>query len=358
MPPFDALLARLGVTEPAGATEEQIAAFEAAVGLTLPPEARDYFRTCDGAVVDDRRLNLVSLNQARELTEMLHDSGYPQAFGYVPLTDNDFSDHFCICCVGPLTGYVVLVPYEENLVPSCFPAQVMFRGIEPFLSAVAHRVEAAGTSNGSTWDVEAIVSDFAAPERTPDDVSRGLQLFELARAFGDPASDSREYSERIDAFRFGIRLLSDEQVGAIESVASETSDSGILKAADERLNELASRSPEAALVCTAIGSEVLSNLEYARSVLAGNGFEVGELRRNLRPTKGYVTYSLAFPSRGRGYPFDGHDLLALRRQLPDFDAWLVDAVLIRGGVRKRSFTRNAAPADWWTRFTEFFSRLE
>ena len=216
------LLASLGVQAPPGVTAAALNAFEADTRLRLPESVRALYAACDGAVLPQGRLRILPLAGVREHVRGFRDFGIPERWGYLPFTDDNDSDPFCVCCAPPLTGYVVQVLHDDG-------AAIKFRSLGRFLAALHGFVAEGGR------DLYGLPSDFDNEARTAGDIETGRALLRLA--------PDLEGVEQGDACRFGMWLLPGDLIGEITP---------LLQVGDEYVREDATRrlaaihSPEAA----------------------------------------------------------------------------------------------------------------
>ena len=188
------LLEQLGIEAPLGAAETEITAFELQSGLPLPERLHALYALCDGAIFRSGELEILPLAGVLDYVEAMRRQGFPQCWGYFPFTENNDSNPFCVCCDSPLTGYVVQVFHGDS-------ARVKFRSIDSFLAALQEFV------SEEEWDLHDLPSEFQGIDRTVQDITAGRELLRLAPEL--------EGVEQEDAFRFGMWLLSEPQVGEI-----------------------------------------------------------------------------------------------------------------------------------------------
>jgi len=313
MPPFDELLTRLGVHSPIGATDARIDAFEAATGCRLPSDVRALFCTCDGVRFGDAALRLFSLDQARERYDLLRSVGYPSYWGCVPVADGFDSDPLCVCTEPPLTGYLVHLRHDASSGPA-------FRSVGSFLAALAPALDAGPPEDGIEWfPLDRVPYDFAAPERTMEDVAIGRRLLALAAGMGVPARQTPDHDERAAAFPFGLTLLSDTQVGEVAAFLTDARDPFILVCVEARLREMAPRIPAAAEALRRHGEAQAAFLERCRAVLESVGIGSKPERREF-PLTGEVSYLLTVREGYVSASYDGRALY-VRRDEPGFHDW-------------------------------------
>src|SRR4051794_6697035 len=157
-----------GVTPNRGATDAELAGFEAQTGLTLLPELRRLYAASNGLVVDRRgRMRILPLGEVAGHVRSFGSFGIPVQWGYFPFTDLNDSNPHCVCCDGPAKGYVVHVNHDDV-------AHIEFRNLDSFLAAV-RRVMEAGAETDDDDDAPSLwrlPQDFSPDTsgRTPADV--------------------------------------------------------------------------------------------------------------------------------------------------------------------------------------------
>lgn len=201
------LLAELDAKTFPGASEAALAAFEIETGLRLPAAVRTLYAASDGLTLGSRPLRFLPLAEVQDYSAAMQEIGIPARWGYFPLIDDDDSNPYCVCCHGPLAGYVVQVFHDDA-------AALKFRSLESFLAALA----GGGAAGGR--DLYEMPPDFVGPARTAADSAAGQELLNLAPGL--------EEVEQADAYRFGLWLLSEDQIDEIVAV---------LEAGDEYVHE-------------------------------------------------------------------------------------------------------------------------
>ncbi len=181
----DQLRARLGLQTNAGATQDDIQKFELRYELQLPAEFRALVAESNGATHAYLNYCLPSLSELPDWMEGGARFLLWQRFGYVPVADFGESNPYCVCCRGPLVGYIVQVRHDDA-------PRVGFHGLDEFLN----NLETADR-NGNLDDLK---SPFDGNERTAADVNIARQLLVLANQLDD---------ERDIVCDFGITLLAD-----------------------------------------------------------------------------------------------------------------------------------------------------
>jgi len=215
------LLAELEAEAAPGVGQADLDTFEDETGLRLPKSVRALYTTCNGAVLKEGLLRVLPLADVLEHVYEFRDIGFPQRWGYFPFTDNNDSSPFCVCCVPPLTGYVVQVFHDDS-------AAIKFRTLDSFLTALRESV------TEEEWDLDKMPSDFDGDARTAEDIGVGRELLRLAPELDDV--------EQGDAYRFGMWLLSGNEISEITPLL-QAGDEYVRGDAVQRL--IAINSPEA-----------------------------------------------------------------------------------------------------------------
>ncbi len=195
------LLNRLGISPRPSASDEEIADAERRTGLTFTNELRDLYRFTDGVTIDDFSLKILPLKDVLAFHRMLREAGYPQIWGYLPFTDSNDSNPYCVCCRAPLTGYVALVSHDNS-------AKLSHRGLHAFFVALSELLEPYSTPDD--WEeclnIEELRDDFTESETPAHEKELSKELTTLGNTYGEPDTDSVAYVERADAFRFAATL--------------------------------------------------------------------------------------------------------------------------------------------------------
>jgi cell wall assembly regulator SMI1 len=225
---------RLGLSPRPGATEAEVGTFEAATGLALPEEVRAIYRTSNGLDVDPAGFEILSLEGALPMARALGAS--PAAaghFGYFPLTESNDSNPFCVACRPPLRGRVVHVMHDDD-------AELRYRDAGSFLDAVLARVAGTPAADERRRVIDSLPGGYRdSGERSPEEVATGRELLRTARAI-DP-----DDGEHANAMRFGMTLLSAEQVDEVAKLLYEGH--YVREAAVARLKEIGGEKADAAV---------------------------------------------------------------------------------------------------------------
>jgi hypothetical protein len=148
----------------------------------------------------------------------------------------------CICCKSPLRGYVVQILHDD---PE--PRQLKFRSLESFITALADL-------KPGRWRLDKLRCDFDGAKRTPEDVQTGRELLKYAEQIKD------DY--RGDAIRYGIQLLSEDQVEEIAHHLNDK-DNYVVQSVRRRLRGM--KTPRAA---EALRQEEAEKEPFAQQCLA------------------------------------------------------------------------------------------
>jgi hypothetical protein len=154
----------VGAAPNPGVTAEELDAFEAHMGLSLPPQVRAFYRATNGLTIDGdgpgyresgelarrvrerpwpkrgelaRRVRHVGRQlgqrpaawmeilplaevvpylegEVMPFVDGVSHYGIPEVWGYFPFTDCNDSNPYCVCCNGPLRGRVVHVFHDDD----------------------------------------------------------------------------------------------------------------------------------------------------------------------------------------------------------------------------------------------------
>ena len=219
----------VGAAPNPGATADELDAFEARTGLSLPPQVRDFYGSTNGLTIEGGRwMKILSLAEVMPYVEgevMPFVDGV--RWGYFPFTDCNDSNPYCVCCNGPLRNRVVHVFHDD--VP-----KLKFWDLGRFLDAVAAAVVSKGEDHP---ELDRLPGEYTSDrkDRTEDEVQTGLELLRLADGLPDV--------ELHDALRFAIDLLSEGEVDEVARLL-ETGDEHTAWEAAARLGAM--KSPRAA----------------------------------------------------------------------------------------------------------------
>jgi hypothetical protein len=205
-------LSRAGVRTTTGATDAQIRAFEGETGLALPADVRRLYAASNGLDVEWRgHMRVYSLAEAADLVRFMHQFGITDLWGYFPFTDFNDSNPHCVCCAGPVRGYVVRVFHDDV-------AQIEYRNLATFLASVEQVLD---SDEGETGENSASLYELPRDlypdtiDRTPADIEIGHQLLALAATLAEGSV------ERADAERWAVTLFSDDEVDEVARLLDE-----------------------------------------------------------------------------------------------------------------------------------------
>ena len=200
-----------GVVSTRGASESELAAFEARTGRMLPPEVRQLYQHTNGMEIGrGARIRILNLEEVSRYVESFRHFGIPSVWGYFPFTDRNDSNPHCVCCDGLAKGSVVRVNHDDI-------ARIEYRSLAAFFTAVRdvlQQPEADEDDGPSLWNLP---QDFYpdTSDRIPEDVDTAKRLLEFA--------DSLEVGsiERADAERWAITLFSEAEAEEVARLLDE-----------------------------------------------------------------------------------------------------------------------------------------
>lgn len=176
-----------------GLPAAEIEAFEKRSGLHLPDLAKAFYALSDGINLPHGK-QLLTLAKAEEYATALRDFGISQGWGYLPFTENNDSNPYCLCCSSPIASYIVKVSHDDL-------PEIKFRSLNHFLAALAELVRQ------DEWDLWDLPSDFSGTHRTSEDIHAGRTLLRIAPGLDD--------IEQRDAVGFALTLLSEQEVNEV-----------------------------------------------------------------------------------------------------------------------------------------------
>lgn len=211
MSEFGRFTATPGVVSRRGASESELAAFEARTGLSLPLEVRQFYQHTNGMEIGhSARIRILNLEEVAHYVESFRRFGIPSAWGYFPFTDRNDSNPHCICCDGPVMGYVVRVNHDDI-------AGIEYRSLETFFAALRDVLQQPETDEDDRPSLWNLPQDFHpdTSDRIPEDVDTAKRLLEFA--------DSLEVGsiERADAERWAITLFSEAEAEEVARLLDE-----------------------------------------------------------------------------------------------------------------------------------------
>lgn len=232
--PLSHFLRSIGAECTAGTSKANIAAFEAASGLSLPPEARELWTASNGFTIATRRdvLKVMALSECLGYLQSMRQLGIPQGWGYMPFADLNDSNPYCICCNEPMRGYIVRVHHDDS-------AEIVYRGLDSFLDAVRIACETSDDGRPSFRDLP---HDFDGDHahRTQQDVQTAFALLGRVEQLDEDV-------EQADALRWAIALLDEANVAEIVRLL-DSGDQYCRKAAMARLQAMKTPAAEEALL--------------------------------------------------------------------------------------------------------------
>jgi hypothetical protein len=304
----------VGATPNPGATVAELDAFEAHTGLSLPPQLRAFYGSTNGLTIDGGGSRYVSMRPAAWMkilplaevmpyVEGMRRYGIPHVWGYLPFTDCNDSNPYCVCCNGPLRNRVVHVFHDDV-------ARLRFWELDRFLDAVAAAVVSRGQDPP---EVDRLPGEYTSDreDRTEDEVRTGLELLRLADGLADV--------ELHDALRFAIDLLSEGQVDEVAQLL-DTGDEYTSREAAARLQAM--KSPRAASALRQYAAEIARFVADCVAALRAAGLDVTDIRENtpcLQPGPVWLNLPVWFQRRREPGIHDAvvrraKELLALNQQ--------------------------------------------
>jgi hypothetical protein len=260
----------VGAAPNPGATAEELDAFEARTGLSLPPQVRDFYGSTNGLTIESggwmKILTLAEVmpyvaGEAMPFVGGVRHDGIPEVWGYFPFTDCNDSNPYCVCCSGPLRNRVVHVFHDD--VP-----RLKFWDLGRFLDAVATAVAGKGEDRP---ELDRLPGEYTSDrkDRTEDEVRAGLELLRLAERLTDV--------ELHDALRFAIDLLSEGEVDEVVRLL-ETGDEYTAEEAAARL--AAMKSPRAVDALRQYRRETARFVADCVAALGAAGLDVTDVKRD------------------------------------------------------------------------------
>jgi hypothetical protein len=228
------LLDWVGV-EPRGATAAEIAAFEKDIGFELLPEVREMFSICNGAEIVKGWMELMSLEQALELTKNLNQTEWDANFRLVPIVEDSQSNPTMICNSGYMSGYVV--EFNHDFVRY----RARYRKLDNLFIAMVYMVN---QPKDLYWRVEHLPDDFSGyldeyTTRANNDDHFGLKTILLAndrfKQVEEMSLNSQDdlhwslYWEYAMPYQLGLDIIPDGHMRTIQS---------LLEVPEERIYEM------------------------------------------------------------------------------------------------------------------------
>ena len=159
----------------------------------FPECLRLFYSRCDGLVIPNLRLEILSLSAARDWRQDCSHHPLVEMWDLLPLTDSNDSNPYCCSLSGPVAGRIVLLKHDDI-------AQFAFRNFGELCSAVQALVDAGASS---LFDLEHTYR--------PDNLDRTEADDQAAeQILGAPADEYRE------AHKVALSLLSARSLGVLE----------------------------------------------------------------------------------------------------------------------------------------------
>lgn len=284
MDPIDGFIKRFASRPKAGATTEELSALEHRLGMKFPPDFRKLYLRSNGFTVKAPPFKVLSLRQVEQYVLRLEAAEVPRQWGYLPFTDSNDSDPYCVCSREPIEGCVVRL-YHDGVEPS-----LDFRTLGSFLSAIELLI-------GDDYDphLDDLKSDFPVgdPRRSVEDQHRAERLLDIGRSL---EAGSRA---RAEALLFAARLMSARQAKLLGELLYENEP--VQRAAKSRLREFGSIA--AAALANRFEAEMGEFTASAVTALIQAGIEVraingGSIR--LEPGPVWLKLDSFFASREDG----------------------------------------------------------
>jgi hypothetical protein len=272
----------------APATEAELKEAEAAMNVPLPELVREWYRVANGGASRAPRTE-ISLLALEEVMNLFNQTVLAKR-GHFPFVDNNDSDPICIVCRGPLLGYVT--QWEHDGEP-----RVLYRSVAGFFREAVEQLAKEGY-----LDTHELKGDFAAPERTDDDLRIGRELVQTIK---DGKATKMAAATRL---MFAADLLDD--VTEIRE-AAELGNEYVWDHVMRRLAQLGTPAAEAAL--SAMRTAYDDFAEKCAALLRGGGFEV-EVK---------APYGRKSLTMNRKIHLN-MDAFFAQRSRPDFDQYLLD----------------------------------
>lgn len=237
----------------APAEKDELAAIEATLGVPLPDEVRAWYGAANGGVARAQGSELV-LHSLAEVAEWFANAPLAKR-GHFPFATNNDSNPFCVCCTGPLRGYVIQTPHDDE-------PRLMYRSAAGFFQAAAAQLR-----REQCYEPHDLSGDFEAAERTDDDVRIGRELVGQVRG----GTELKKKAATI-ALLFAADLLSDAaEIRAIAELGDEYVSQHVVRRL-QRLQQLGS--PEADREVAAMHAIFDDFVEGCASQLRAAGYDV------------------------------------------------------------------------------------
>lgn len=241
------LLQLPGVVSSPPAAPAEIQVFSSASTVPSLDEIAGIYSVCNGALLSGQVLRILSLADCLLYLDGMRNIGIPQRWGYLPIVDNNDSNHWCVCRAEPLRGYVVQVYHDDS-------AQIKFRCLDNFFTAMRRQLEADDPF------LDDVSCDFDDPARTVRDVETARTLIQAESGINDV--------ERCDALRFAITLFSNREIDEIILLLDDR-DEYVREAVVKRLRRI--DTPEANRAIQQFHEAVRSFVAGCAELLGRNG---------------------------------------------------------------------------------------
>ncbi len=283
---------QLRIAPRAGASDADLATFERDTGLSLPQELRGFYKTSNGLdIVDRSGVEFLPLDSVRQYTQ--HVRGMTYDFGYFPFTEANDSNPFCVCCTSPLNGRVVHLYHDDSPVLKFRSLGSLLTALETGINEVGHRAYFRIASPDFDGDYRA-----RAP-RTSEDIRDGLALLDHGRR----TDVEFDHYERLNLLRFGMRLVTEQQVGDVIALLDDNHD--VREEAMSRLQQM--NTPAAVEAVRRSKAAVAAFVKQAVAAMRAAGLNVAEVQgTNVRLDSPLVWMSMDvfFDERNRPDVFD------------------------------------------------------
>jgi hypothetical protein len=244
--------------------EHVISEFELEAGFRLPPELRALYLMCDGIEFRKTLFRVMPFAEARQVREAFHRHTAYDMTIHFPLTENNDSDPFCVCCDGLLTGYIMHFAHG-------FGTLLAFRGLELFFEAVGPWLKRIDRTRTDLHQI--LPYDMQSPERTSHDIETGLKLLHQIQT-----GESGDEDAELDLFRYAVLLLSEAHVDKIAPFLEYTT-TNQSQEVQQRFKEM--NSPDAKKALRLFGASWRKFVKQCRSHLAPFEIEMAPYRSSI-----------------------------------------------------------------------------
>jgi hypothetical protein len=274
-----------GVELNAPASAEEIASAETELGATFPEEVRDYYRTCNGLLLENGPdfPDLISgVRYLKDVRTILFSQ-------LLVVVDNQESNPICVFHKGPLRGYAAHVFHDGD-------SRVRWRSFGSLLRRIRDQL----SSDGDV-DVEELPGDLDEAFRSEHDIEAGRGMIQFAN------TTDLDEADRPIAYGFAFDLLGDGQVAEIAPFL-EHEDMFVARAARDRLGQLKGQTARKALAKHR--EEMKALVKYCAELFQRAGRSVTiEREFNIFVEPGRMGLNL--------------EAIYTQRKRPDFDQWVL-----------------------------------